>query len=381
VAGTQSNPPSWGLPRISSRTSVNVKPLPAYNYLDSAGAGVDVFVLDTGIQINQTDFGGRASVYYDYYPTEPGPDGYGHGTHVAGTIGSNTYGVAKAVTLHSIRVLDDTGSGYFSTVIAGMELVVNWVAANKAGQSKLSTIISMSIGGSTDSATNTAVTNVVAAGIAVIVAAGNNGGNACQYTPSGATNAIAVGATDQTDTLASYSNTGSCVSMYAPGSLITSLWIGQNGITNTISGTSMATPHVSGVAALFMGAKTYTTVAQLLVDIQSASTPNAVLGLSSTGSRTRLGRRMVSFGTFGGFGGQSQQQAGADFFRRRTTTTTSHTTSTTSHTTTTTATTTSTTSTTPTTTSTSTTTTTTSSAKATPTTANMLVYNDGTAGP
>jgi len=283
MMGQEVAPPSWGQSRTSQRATVNAlrAPLPTYLYNDAAGSGIDVFLLDTGVQTNQTDFEGRASIYYDYYPTQPGPDGVGHGTHVAGTIGSKTYGIAKKVTIHSIRVLDSTGSGSFSTVISGIQQVMNWKAIHKLGQTRITTVISMSLGGSLYLPLNTAVTSAVAAGIVVVVAAGNSNDNASHYSPASTAAAITVGAIGSDDTKASYSNYGSIVDIWAPGTNITSLWKGSIGAKNAISGTSMATPHVTGVVSLFLSEKSYTSMSTLNSDLRNIATTNVIRSLPS----------------------------------------------------------------------------------------------------
>jgi subtilisin family serine protease len=218
-------------------------------------------------------------MYYSFYPSE-GYDGNGHGTHVAGTIGSTTYGVAKEVNLYAIKVLDDTGNGRNSDVIAGIDMVIR---AAKPGQ----TVINMSLGGGQSVALNSAVNAAYSAGVVVVVAAGNNGADACMFSPAGAADAFSVGATDASDTVATYSNQGRCVSLFAPGTAITSLWIGSNGAINTISGTSMASPHVAGIAALFMAQKQYTSAGAVYADLKSAAT-TGVLKHVRSGTANRL---------------------------------------------------------------------------------------------
>ena len=228
---TQQNPPSWGIDRID-QTALPLSRGYTYN---STGAGVSAYIIDTGIDTAHPQFGGRASNVYDALGGN-GADCNGHGTHVAGTVGSTSYGVAKNVHLRGVRVLNCQGSGSSSGVIAGM----NWVAGHRSRPA----VANMSLGGGYSSSMNTAADNLANSGVLLAVAAGNDARNACDYSPGSAANTTTVA-----DARASYSNHGSCVDLYAPGSSITSTWL--NGGTNTISGTSMATPHATGVAALY----------------------------------------------------------------------------------------------------------------------------------
>lgn len=231
---------SWGLDRIDQRT------LPLNNLYNSAvtGAGVHAYIIDTGIRATHQEFSGRMGAGYDFIDTDPDPaDCNGHGTHVAGTVGGITYGVAPDVTLHAVRVLDCGGSGTTSGVIAG----IDWVIANHIKPA----VINMSLGGGVSTAMNDAVARAHAAGITVVVAAGNSNADACSHSPASAPEAITIGSTTSLDARSSFSNFGTCVDIFAPGSSITSAWIGNDTASNTISGTSMASPHVAGAAALY----------------------------------------------------------------------------------------------------------------------------------
>lgn len=236
-ATTQSNP-DWGLDRIDQ------KALPlnsAYSYLQT-GSGTTAYIVDTGILSSHQEFSGRVLSGYTAISDGNGTtDCNGHGTHVAGTVGGTTYGVAKNVNLVPIRILGCDGSGASSNVIAGLD----WILKN----GKKPAVVNMSLGGATSSSLDSAVENLYNNGYVMVVAAGNSNTDACTSSPARVSKAITVAATDNTDTRASYSNYGSCVDIFAPGSQINSSWIGNNTATKILNGTSMATPHVAGVVA------------------------------------------------------------------------------------------------------------------------------------
>ncbi|KAJ5037329.1 uncharacterized protein L3040_007505 [Drepanopeziza brunnea f. sp. 'multigermtubi'] len=241
---------TWGLGRISHTLQDST----TYIYDSTAGSGTTVYVVDTGILTTHTQFGGRATFGANYVDRS-NTDGNGHGTHCAGTIAGSTYGVAKAAKLVAVKVLAADGSGTTSGVISGIQ----YVGTNAPAKS----VLSMSLGGTLSTALNTAVRNTIAKGVTVVVAAGNDNKNAASFSPASEPLAITVGAIDINDNRASFSNFGALVDIFAPGVNVLSSWIGSNSATNTISGTSMATPHVAGLAAY-------------LIALEGLSTPAAV---------------------------------------------------------------------------------------------------------
>lgn len=237
---------TWGLDRSDQR----FLPLDNANFAGAGdyagnGAGVHAYIIDTGIRASHSEFTGRTGAGFDFVDNDSDPtDCNGHGTHVAGTVAGTTYGLAKGATVHGVRVLDCAGSGTYAGVIAG----IDWVTANHQSPA----VANMSLGGGFSQSVNDAVTNSVAAGVVYGVAAGNDSGaNACNSSPAGTPDALTVGSTTISDARSSFSNIGSCVDLFAPGSSITSAWYNSDTATNTISGTSMATPHVVGAAALY----------------------------------------------------------------------------------------------------------------------------------
>ncbi|WP_351228949.1 S8 family peptidase [Streptomyces sp. NPDC002133] len=253
---TQSNA-TWGLDRIDQR---NLPLSTTYTY-NTTASNVNAYIIDTGIRTSHSEFGGRARVGTDTVGDgQNGQDCQGHGTHVAGTVGGGTYGVAKGVKLVAVRVLACDGSGTTAGVIAG----VDWVTANAVKPA----VANMSLGGSASAALDDAVKKSIASGVSYSIAAGNGiligiPVNACNYSPARVPEAITVGATDKTDRRASFSNYGTCLDLFAPGVDITSAWKDNDTATNTISGTSMATPHTAGVAALYLATHPSATPAQV----------------------------------------------------------------------------------------------------------------------
>jgi aqualysin 1 len=270
------SPATWGLDRIDQAD----RPMDGlYNY-GYTGAGVNAFIIDTGIRADHAEFAGRMLSGFSAITDGNGTnDCNGHGTHVAGTVGGTTWGVAKGVSLIPVRVLDCAGSGSFSGVIAG----IDWVANSALRPA----VANMSLGGGFSQAVNDAVKNAVAHGVVMAVAAGNSNRDACNYSPASEPSAITVGATTNLDARASYSNFGTCVDIFAPGSGITSSWSTGASDTNTISGTSMATPHVTGVAALALQANPSASPLAVTDFLLDNATLNRLASLGS-GSPNRL---------------------------------------------------------------------------------------------
>ncbi len=276
---------TWGLDRVDQRNL----PLNGSYIYNTTAAGVHAYIIDTGMLLTHSEYAGRVGNGYDAVtPGGNASDCNGHGTHVAGTVGGTTYGVAKGVTLHPVRVLDCGGSGTWSGVIDG----INWVATNRV----LPAVANMSLGGGANSSVDAAVAGLTNAGVTVAVAAGNNASDACGFSPARAPSAITVGSTTSTDAASSFTNWGTCLDIFGPGSSITSAWHTGTTATNTISGTSMASPHVAGAAALHLASYPSDTPAQVTTALINASTPNVVTNPGS-GSPNRL------LYTLGGGGG------------------------------------------------------------------------------
>ncbi len=261
INATQNNP-TWGLDRVDQRGgSINSQ----YIY-DTTASNVNVYVIDTGVN-NHSDFGGRVFNGYDFVDNDSNSsDCQGHGTHVAGTVASSTYGVAKGAKVYGVRVLNCQGSGSNSGILSGMD----WVAQNHTKPA----VANMSLGGGFSSSLNTAANNLVSAGVVTVVAAGNDNSNACNYSPASASNVITVGSTANGDSRSSFSNYGNCIDIFAPGSDITST--SQSGGSTTMSGTSMASPHVAGVAALYLADNPNASTSAVAQALTSNATENAI---------------------------------------------------------------------------------------------------------
>lgn len=272
--------PTWGIDRLDQRY------LPLSNSFkwEAGGKNVWMYVIDTGIRTDHAQFGGRATLGFNNAGgLAPTGDCNGHGTHVAGTIGGVTYGVAKLVRLIGVRVLDCNGSGTVSGVIAG----VDWVAQQKIANPSRLMVANMSLGGGASTALDAAVNNAVARGVTVVVAAGNSNADACLSSPARAVNAITVGATASNDSRASFSNFGTCVDLFAPGVSITSAWNTSSTALAVANGTSMASPHVAGMVAQYLMWNGSATPAVVTSTILGAATQNIVTG-AGVGSPNRL---------------------------------------------------------------------------------------------
>ena len=292
VDGTETPAPSWGIDRIDSRTGTDG----SYTYPND-GTGVTAYIIDTGINFASVDFTGRLAMGADFVDGGLPDDCNGHGTHVAGTVGGTKYGVAKNVTVVAVRVIGCDGTGSDADVIAG----IDWaVGDHQAGRPA---VANMSLGGDFLQTLNDAVQRATDDGIVMAVAAGNSTADACKSSPSSAGSAITVGATTSANTLAFYSNFGSCVDILAPGSGITSDWIGSATATNTISGTSMATPHVAGAAALYLSANPSAGVAEVTNALVTNATSNAIAGVPSGTPNKLVYVGFIAAGGGGGGGG------------------------------------------------------------------------------
>ncbi|OKI01124.1 serine protease [Streptomyces sp. CB02923] len=270
IDATQDNPPSWGLDRIDQTDTQGDK---KYTYPDSAGEGVTAYVIDTGVRTTHKDFEGRASSGFDAVDGDnDATDGNGHGTHVAGTIGGKAHGVAKKAKIVAVRVLDNQGSGSTEQVVAG----IDWVTKNHKGPS----VANMSLGGGADEALDAAVQKAVASGVTFAVAAGNESTDAGQGSPARVKEAITVASSTNTDEQSDFSNFGSSVDLYAPGSDITSDWNDSDQGTKTISGTSMATPHVAGAAAVYLSAHKDAKPDAVAKGLTDAATPDKIKNAS-----------------------------------------------------------------------------------------------------
>ncbi|WP_420803333.1 S8 family peptidase [Streptomyces naphthomycinicus] len=266
IDATQDKPPSWGLDRIDQQDTAGDG---KYTYPDKGGEGVTAYVVDTGVRISHKDFEGRAGHGFDAVDNDnSADDGNGHGTHVAGTIAGAAHGVAKKARIVAVRVLDDNGSGTTEQVVAG----IDWVTKNHKGPS----VANMSLGGGADPALDEAVKKAIASGVTFAVAAGNESADAGQSSPARVPEALTVASSTKDDAQSDFSNFGKLVDLYAPGSDITSDWNDSDQGTKTISGTSMATPHVTGAAAVYLAGHPDATPAQVASALTGGATGDKI---------------------------------------------------------------------------------------------------------
>jgi subtilisin family serine protease len=254
---------TWGIDRIDQR----YRPLNGSYTYDHTGAGVHAYIIDTGLNVAHSEFAGRVGNGADFIGGGVN-DCNGHGTHVAGTIAGTTWGVAKSAIVHPVRVFGCSGGSAWSTIIAG----VDWVALNR----QLPAVANMSLGGGGNTSVDAAVDNLINSGVTVVVAAGNDNGDACTKSPARVRRAITVGSTDSNDNRSSFSNYGTCVDLFAPGSSITSAWHTSNTASNVISGTSMASPHVAGIVALYLQTNPGANPAGVVLEVLGKATTNVV---------------------------------------------------------------------------------------------------------
>ena len=262
----QLNPPSWGLDRVDERDL----PMDAAYAYQNSGQNVEAYILDTGIRYTHQEYAGRAFSGWDFVDNDAdAQDCHGHGTHVAGTVGGTTVGLAKQVKLIGVRVLNCSGSGSYSGIVSA----VDWVTQQKQSRPTVPMVGNMSLGGGVSSSLNTAVNNSVDAGVVWAVAAGNDNADACTKSPASAAKALTVGASTSSDARASFSNFGTCVDLFAPGSGIYSSTYNGDNTYASWSGTSMATPHVTGAAALYLSANPAASAASVNGAVTGGATP------------------------------------------------------------------------------------------------------------
>lgn len=274
---TQKNPPSWGLDRIDQKDLPLDK---SYTSPESSGQGVTAYVIDTGIRTSHRDFGGRASSGWDFIDDDAtAQDGNGHGTHVSATVAGASHGVAKEADVVGVRVLDDAGSGTTAQVIAG----IDWVTKN----ARKPAVANLSLGGTANAQLDAAVRNSIASGVTYTVAAGNDGLPAFLFSPARVKEAVTVGASDVKDARASFSNWGGSLDLFAPGVGIASAWNTSDSATHTISGTSMASPHAAGAAALYLADHPSATPAEVSKALSDRAAPGKVTG-AGLGSPNKL---------------------------------------------------------------------------------------------
>lgn len=286
---TETNAP-WGLARISHRDTLGFSTFNKYLYAADGGEGVDVYVIDTGTNTDHVDFEGRAQWGQTIPTNDVDEDGNGHGTHCSGTVAGKKYGVAKKANIIAVKVLRSNGAGSMSDVVKGVE----WAATSHAEKAKKSpkgfkgSAANMSLGGGKSPALNRAVNGAVSAGIHFAVAAGNDNADSCNYSPAAAEQAITVGASALDDSRAYFSNYGRCNDIFAPGLSITSTWIGSNHAVNTISGTSMASPHIAGLLAYYLSLQPSSDSDYAVADITPKKLKSNILTIATSDVLTDL---------------------------------------------------------------------------------------------
>lgn len=284
----------WGLARISHRDSLSFSTYNKYLYSSDGGEGVDVYVIDTGTYIKHVDFEGRAHWGKTIPSGDADEDGNGHGTHCSGTVAGKKYGVAKKANVYAVKVLRSNGSGTMSDVVKGVEFAaeshIKKLQAAKSGKAKKfkGSTANMSLGGGKSSLLDQAVNAAVDVGLHFAVAAGNDNANSCNYSPAAAEKAVTVGASTFLDERAYFSNYGKCNDIFAPGLNILSTWIGGETKTNTISGTSMASPHIAGLLAYYLSLQPSSDSAYAVAEITPKKLKENILSIATVGALTEV---------------------------------------------------------------------------------------------
>ncbi len=295
------NAAPWGLARISHRHGLSLGTYNKYLYTTEGGEGVDAYIIDTGTNIDHVDFEGRASWGKTIPANDEDRDGNGHGTHCSGTVAGKKYGVAKKAHVHAVKVLKSNGSGTMADVVKGVEWAAvrhkQQVDAAKKGKGRKGfkgSVANMSLGGGKSVTLDRAVNAAVDLGLHFAVAAGNDNADSCNYSPAGAEKAVTVGASTLMDTRAYFSNFGKCNDIFAPGLNIRSTWIGSDTATNTISGTSMASPHIAGLLAYFLSLQPAKDSGYAVADITPEQLKKNLLNVATTGALSDVPRNTAN---------------------------------------------------------------------------------------
>ncbi|KAJ5317885.1 hypothetical protein PENANT_c004G02552 [Penicillium antarcticum] len=310
---TEKNAP-WGLARISHRESLSFGTFNKYLYAEDGGEGVDAYVIDTGTNVDHTDFEGRANWGKTVPQGDADEDGNGHGTHCSGTIAGKKYGVAKKANVYAVKVLRSNGSGSMSDVVKGVEWAAEaHIKKSKSGDKKFKgSVANMSLGGGSSRTLDLAVNAAVDAGIHFAVAAGNDNADACNYSPAAAEKAVTVGASTLADERAYFSNYGKCTDIFAPGLNILSTWIGSKYATNTISGTSMASPHIAGLLAYYVSLAPAKDSAFAVADVTPKQLKDALISVATKGTLTDMPADTPNLLAWNGGGSSNYTQILAD---------------------------------------------------------------------